>query len=73
MVSYVHVAQSLSQSVKAVLVFLIYNRITVKTDHNNHSKVQDTQANLKTTIIIAITVAVCGLVFSCLIGLFITT
>ena len=27
---YVHVAQSLSQSVKAVLVFLIYNRITVK-------------------------------------------
>ena len=30
MVSYVHVAQSLSQSVKAVLVFLIYNRITVK-------------------------------------------
>ena len=71
MVSYVHVTQSLSQSVKAVLVFLIYNRITVKPDHNNHSKVQDTQANLKTTI--AITVALCGLVISHLIGLFIAT
>ena len=55
-VSYVHVAQPLSQSVKAVLVFLIYNCITVKLRKPitiiTVLKVQDMQANLKTTIVV---------------------